>query len=50
MNAHSYLRSAMVEKLKQYNGGDIVPVLFAPDDKAQTLNLEGLKFIAKKVA
>ena len=50
MNAHSNLRSAMVEKLKQYNGGDIVPVLFAPDDQAQTLNLEGLKFIAKKVA
>lgn len=49
MREHSNLRQKMVDKLKQYNGGDTVPVLFAPKEQSQFLNLEGLKLIAKKV-
>lgn len=49
MNEHSELRSKLVDKLKDFSGGETVPVLFVPKDEAQYVNLKGLQDIAKEV-
>lgn len=49
MNEHSELRSKLVNKLRDFSGGETVPVLFAPKEGAQYLNLKGLQDIAKEV-
>lgn len=49
MNEHSQLRTKLVNKLRDFNGGETVPVLFAPKSKAQFMNLYGLEDIAKQV-
>ncbi|MCC4370505.1 ParM/StbA family protein [Limosilactobacillus reuteri] len=50
MKDHSNLRNKLVNKMKDFNGGFIVPVLFVPKEKAQTLNLYGLEYIGKHVS
>ncbi|WP_231122897.1 ParM/StbA family protein [Limosilactobacillus reuteri] len=45
MEEHSDLRERLVNKLKEFNGGDVIPVIFAPAEFAQTLNLDGLEYI-----
>lgn len=49
MKEHSNLRSKLVDKMKDFNGGFTVPALFVPKEKAQTLNLDGLEYIGKHV-
>lgn len=50
MKDQSQLRTKLEEKLKSYNGGQVVPVLWIPAPYAQTLNRDGLWYIAKNAA
>ncbi len=49
MRDHSNLRKDLVKKLEDFNGGFTVPVLFAPNEFAQTVNLDGLEYISEHV-
>ena len=50
MKDQSQLRTKLEEKLKSYNGGQVVPVLWIPAPYAQTLNRDGLWYIVKNAA
>lgn len=45
MKDQTMLRTKLEDKLKDFNGGQVVPVIWIPKEKAQTLNRDGLEFI-----
>lgn len=45
MKDQTMLRTKLEDKLKDFNGGQVVPVIWITKEKAQTLNRDGLEFI-----
>lgn len=45
MSEQTSLRKKLEDKLKDFNGGQVVPIIWIPEEYAQTLNRDGLKVI-----
>ncbi|MCT3034235.1 ParM/StbA family protein [Pediococcus parvulus] len=49
MLSQSQLRNKLVAKLRNFNGGDDLPVIWINQEFAQLMNMEGLKLIASEL-
>lgn len=47
LGQNSNLRSEIADKMKSFNAGNTVPVIFVPNSESQWLNADGLELIAK---
>lgn len=50
MHDHSYLPEKLAEKLKRFNGGDPIPVIWLPADLTQIINELALDFVLHQFA
>lgn len=45
MLSQSHLREKLAAKLRNFNGGDDLPIIWINPEYAQVMNMEGLKLI-----